>query len=989
MSTASRTPSPSSLSACGGASSSTATAHPSSPKSKTSVASSTRSDSDNVIPEHKPSSTSSFSIGRLLFRNSSSTKRDSVDSGKDDETGRSPASSRPGSPNPGGDKSPQMSTTRRLAGFASRSIRKSQWRLFKHRTFFGSQRSSMKKNQLQLPRLTLRHPSIDSSAMPLQLDVDENPIGESNAGGGAGDEFLQIRRSTQRRWTDSDTTGRLRDSRDSSDFNDSHDTLDVAGTSTHGVADSSSSSHHHHHNYSMTAPVSPNVPLSASSSHSEGWKYSSQKLLWKLKPKYAYSHASSTSSSTDSAWKSLDSMTWRSVDGAEVVLRGARLENLSEIERSALQLLAAQRLIKMLPGVNLGKPKDPLSALRQKRQKLVKSNRTPTVADVQRRASGTPMPEEKRVFGVSLAMCMMNEKRLDQESRCRSLDDSTVIMLNKSRAKPTKSEPEMVSHTMPEDRKWLYPSTQNLYPQSTSNPSSPSPLIGSAPPTCSILPSANLLSAEPVEPQQVTGRFLKKQRPASASFSCSLDANIDDVDPHALQVPKIVENCTQYLMTYGLTQVGLFRVAGNTKRCRQLRTALEKVGGGGVINDNMVENTTSHDVATLLKEYFRDLPQSLLPGEHYSAYIGAAKFNIDERIEAIRLLFALLVSPNLDTLFVLLKFLHEVSCHSQDRHNAAGELLPGNKMDARNLATIFAPSILRVDHDKLQETLAENELQVTIVETMISNVEEIFKIPKELQCKIYTKLRETEPDRLDRILNHLSKMDSHESHPGALLSPFPATLEEDSPRHHRHTDHSHIGRQSPLARELTTNGKVKVQSQRSGSWPFSLTKTQTSPSRPEAQHFFPADSQDGQGPSTQDSSGIGTKSATTTPGQGRKAEFNLKAADDSGRDSEFCSDELTFGTVSQPETSRDRSETMSAACGSSSNSSKKTPMMASLQGTTTSKSVDARSPSRERVDIRSAARSSAAAARRRLRNVVRAFRFTSMTRSTPDIAQSS
>lgn len=140
-----------------------------------------------------------------------------------------------------------------------------------------------------------------------------------------------------------------------------------------------------------------------------------------------------------------DSMTWRSVDGAEVVLRGARLENLSEIERSALQLLAAQRLAKMLPGVNLGKPKgrsrrevqvtrlilDPLSALRQKRQKLVKSNRTPTVADVQRRASGTPCPEEKRVFGVSLAMCMMNEKRLDQESRCRSLDDSTVCMLNK------------------------------------------------------------------------------------------------------------------------------------------------------------------------------------------------------------------------------------------------------------------------------------------------------------------------------------------------------------------------------------------------------------------------------------------------------------------------------------------------------------------------------------------------------------------------------
>lgn len=45
---------------------------------------------------------------------------------------------------------------------------------------------------------------------------------------------------------------------------------------------------------------------SSFSSHSDGWKYSSQKLLWKLKPRYInFSHASSTSSSTDSAWKSL------------------------------------------------------------------------------------------------------------------------------------------------------------------------------------------------------------------------------------------------------------------------------------------------------------------------------------------------------------------------------------------------------------------------------------------------------------------------------------------------------------------------------------------------------------------------------------------------------------------------------------------------------------------------------------------------------------
>ncbi|KAK6046567.1 hypothetical protein COOONC_15928 [Cooperia oncophora] len=164
--------------------------------------------------------------------------------------------------------------------------------------------------------------------------------------------------------------GRLRDSRESSGFDDSHDLLDEAPQA-------------------MTAPVSPSVPLSASS-HSDGWKYSSQKLLWKLKPRY-FSHASSTSSSTDSAWRSLDSVTWRSLDGTEVVLKGTRLEALSEIERGALRLVALQRLAVLLPGVNLLKPRDPLTAIRQKRQKLLKPNKSQNALDATRRPSGCSM----------------------------------------------------------------------------------------------------------------------------------------------------------------------------------------------------------------------------------------------------------------------------------------------------------------------------------------------------------------------------------------------------------------------------------------------------------------------------------------------------------------------------------------------------------------------------------------------------------------------
>ncbi|CAJ0594420.1 unnamed protein product [Cylicocyclus nassatus] len=824
-------------------------------------------------------------LSRLLFSRQSASEKKSDELSKSPDRGPSPDAA-----DYHHNRTSSRSRSRRIAGFASRSLRKSQWRLFKHRTFFGSQRSSIKQNhhQLQLPRLTLRHPSVDADAMPLSVD------GETELP----NEFLTIRTS-QRRWTESES-GRLRDSRESSGFDDSHDLLDDALPQA------------------MTAPVSPSVPLSASS-HSDGWKYSSQKLLWKLKPRYInFSHASSTSSSTDSAWKSLDSFTWRSVDGAEVVLRGARLEALSEIERSALRLVALQRLAVLLPGVSLAKPKDPLLAIRQKRQKLLKPNKALNAAEGNRRVSGYSVDAaEKRLFGVSLVTCMQNERRLDLESRCRSLDDAacatraTGSSSPQQQAKSVRSEPEFMTLN---DRKWLYPSTQNLYPEST--PSSPA-AYGSAPPTCSLpVKDFSLITHAEPEKEIVTGRFIKKQRPSSASFSYSLDAPIssDDADPHNLQVPRIVENCTQYLMAYGLNTVGLFRVAGNAKRCRQLKSTLEKVGGGTAISDELVENTTAHDVATLLKEYFRDLPQSLLPREHYQAYITAARFSFEERVEVIRLLFSLLGPPNIDTLYVLLKFLHEVSLHCHDQTGAEAEqVVQGNRMDARNLATIFAPSILRPDHGKLHASLVENEQQIAIVETMIAHVEEVFRIPKELQCKMYNKLRDTDPDRLDRFLNHVSKADGNE-HP--LTSPFPATAEE-------------VHRPECLSPLEHTNDKellsTKVTSHRSGSWPFSLARSPQN-----QQRFFPTDS--------------ACPSTSSCPSDDNESRETIRSSTINNNNNETDSKDLTTGVPDR-----------------------------------------ARSPSRER-DFREAARHGAAAARRRLCNVVRAFRFSSVTRSSPNVA---
>ena len=133
-------------------------------------------------------------------------------------------------------------------------------------------------------------------------------------------------------------------------------------------------------------------------------------------------------------------------------------------------------------------------------------------------------------------------------------------------------------------------------------------------------------------------------------------------------------------------------------------------------------------------------------------------------MEVLRYLVCLLMSPNVDTLFVLLKFLHSVAQHANDTYDQEGELVrnnsftlliglsfnqivnvcntssahiftddflqkeQGNKMDARNLATIFAPSILRADHGKLEASLAENESQITAVETLIQHYDTVFRV---------------------------------------------------------------------------------------------------------------------------------------------------------------------------------------------------------------------------------------------------------------------
>lgn len=119
------------------------------------------------------------------------------------------------------------------------------------------------------------------------------------------------------------------------------------------------------------------------------------------------------------------------------------------------------------------------------------------------------------------------------------------------------------------------------------------------------------------------------------SISCGSTADIlaatHEEEP---AVPNILTECIKHLETNGLHTVGIFRVSTSKKRVRQVWISFNKID----IKINIYVfklreefdcgkecpldlEQCPHDVATLVKEYLRDLPDPLLCRDLYYAFV--------------------------------------------------------------------------------------------------------------------------------------------------------------------------------------------------------------------------------------------------------------------------------------------------------------------------------------------------------------------------------
>eukprot|EP01130_Rhizamoeba_saxonica_P004735 TRINITY_DN1920_c0_g1_i1.p1 TRINITY_DN1920_c0_g1~~TRINITY_DN1920_c0_g1_i1.p1 ORF type:complete len:1114 (-),score=239.65 TRINITY_DN1920_c0_g1_i1:62-2983(-) len=178
-----------------------------------------------------------------------------------------------------------------------------------------------------------------------------------------------------------------------------------------------------------------------------------------------------------------------------------------------------------------------------------------------------------------------------------------------------------------------------------------------------------------------------------------------------LMVPQILVDCVNIIDRY-LDVEGLFRVPGPQT---EIEHSQERYDRGFTIELDGVE---VHHVCGLLKLYLRLLKEPLIPPKYYDDFIGLSIDEDgpqDEYIESISNLVNSLPLPNISTMAYLLQFLIRVSDHSSK-----------NKMDPKNIATVFGPTVLRRSEEEDSVSLSEMSAANKIINFLLDRYDDIF-----------------------------------------------------------------------------------------------------------------------------------------------------------------------------------------------------------------------------------------------------------------------
>lgn len=203
-------------------------------------------------------------------------------------------------------------------------------------------------------------------------------------------------------------------------------------------------------------------------------------------------------------------------------------------------------------------------------------------------------------------------------------------------------------------------------------------------------------------------------------------------------LPQSIQQAMRYLRSQCLDQVGIFRKSGVKSRIQNLRQMNE------TSPDNVCyEGQSAYDVADLLKQYFRDLPEPIFTSKLTTTFLHIYQLlPKDQWLAAAQAATLLLPDENREVLQTLLYFLSDIASAEE------------NQMTAGNLAVCLAPSIFHLNVSKKDSPsprikskrslvgrpgprdLSDNMAATQGLSHMISDCKKLFQVPQDMVLQL-------------------------------------------------------------------------------------------------------------------------------------------------------------------------------------------------------------------------------------------------------------
>nr|XP_046232449.1 rho GTPase-activating protein 23-like isoform X2 [Scatophagus argus] len=211
-------------------------------------------------------------------------------------------------------------------------------------------------------------------------------------------------------------------------------------------------------------------------------------------------------------------------------------------------------------------------------------------------------------------------------------------------------------------------------------------------------------------------------------------------------VPLIVEMCCGVVEASGLEYTGIYRVPGNNAMVSNLQEHLNK---GMDINTAEERWQDLNVISSLLKSFFRKLPEPLFTDDKYNDFIDANRIeDAEDRLKTMKKLIHDLPDHYYHTLKFLVGHLKKVADHSEK-----------NKMEPRNLALVFGPTLVRTSEDNMTDMVTHMPDRYKIVETLILHHDWFFSNGQfDKEEKAPEDKREMQPvPNIDHLLSNIGR----------------------------------------------------------------------------------------------------------------------------------------------------------------------------------------------------------------------------------------